>query len=233
MNSQQKQRITRMRNENIYLIAAEKTCDVPLKAKFKISGSTANLYTVTLELNNARYWIHCDCPDFSGYAHQYGVKCKHCCFVMMKVLKQDESVLNKNVKIEQISAMKDAYSKLTITQDLTNEKYRQKYLHHLNKSKSTTHTRELPEKPDKPEKEPDEDADCPICYDNLMTKDSDELSCCRVCKNYVHAACIKKWLTLGNNTCVYCRAKWSTNDTTDNDSDDSCEDSYGYLNLAR
>ena len=50
---------------------------------FKICGSTKNIYTV--ELKN--HTITCDCPDYVSGCAKYQVICKHCCFVLFKVLR--------------------------------------------------------------------------------------------------------------------------------------------------
>lgn len=55
---------------------------------FDISGSTGNVYQVTLERNGDRVDTHCTCPDADNYAARYAVACKHCCFVICRVLRQ-------------------------------------------------------------------------------------------------------------------------------------------------
>lgn len=60
---------------------------------------------------------------------------------------------------------------------------------------------------DEPEGRPISDTDeCPICYDVLLN--STLLDFCRTCLNSVHKECLKKWFQF-NNTCVYCRSKWT------------------------
>jgi hypothetical protein len=69
--------------ENIYLLKIHNNNDLV----FKVSGSTSNIYSVriykTFEWNN----IFCDCPDAKKWANMYGVMCKHCIFIIFKVLK--------------------------------------------------------------------------------------------------------------------------------------------------
>ena len=55
-----------------------------------------------------------------------------------------------------------------------------------------------------PTKKPNNDDDCPICFDSLTTN---ILLQCPVCSNLVHTDCMKKWISTGTKTCVYCRSE--------------------------
>lgn len=217
MSSMQFQRIKRMRTDNIYLIAVDDTThNNNLQVCFKVAGSTANLYNVKLDFGKNRLdqFIECDCPDSTSHAFEHGVKCKHCCFVLLKVLKQPESSLVfKYLKPDQMAAIKNIYSNLTIALDLTNEEYRQKYIKLLKTNAipgNNSHKAvDIAVEPLIDLSKLDATAECPICYDVLVVGNNKSgIESCKVCKNYVHTECIKKWLSSGKNSCVYCRSHW-------------------------
>ena len=52
-----------------------------------------------------------------------------------------------------------------------------------------------------------EEEECPICFDLLLNQD---VKSCPECHNFIHTACIIKWLSY-NTSCVLCRSsQWST-----------------------
>ena len=84
MKIKQHERFQKIFYESFFLLnIVNKTHDVI----FKVSGSTSNVYSVrinkTFECNN----IFCDCPDSKKWANIHGVICKHCVFIIFKVLK--------------------------------------------------------------------------------------------------------------------------------------------------
>lgn len=202
MIREQKIRIDRVYKQPFYLIDKSQENEFFV---FQISGSTANLYTVKINPNVTSFndLVICNCPDSSSWARNAGVKCKHCCFVFIKVLGLEEKSIdsyefNSNIKsyVEQIKAK---CQNLVIKHDLINETYREKWLKLKNggdkKDNKFAVTKKL-----------DEDDDCPICFSELETNQSSQ---CPTCRNVVHTKCIKKWLSLGNKSCVYCRGDWS------------------------
>ena len=216
----QKIRIQRVHKQTFYLI--DKTISDDLFI-FQISGSTANLYTVTI--NSSGYdldkLITCNCPDSTSWAKHAGVKCKHCCFVLLKVLNLDiDSILDDDIydsnDVFYNKLIIDSCNNLVVKQELINEEYARKYKQMKQieiKSNSTSASGSGKKQIEitlknkfSVTKEIEENLDCPICFDELETKNSNQ---CPTCRNIVHNQCIKKWLSLGNKSCVYCRGDWS------------------------
>lgn len=199
----QKIRLDRIYTQPLYLIEQQSEND---SFVFQISGSTANLYTVKInsEIPEINELICCNCPDSSSWAFHAGVKCKHCCFVWIKVLGLDPELLDSYIFAKNADTnsklVKEKCLNLAIRKELINETYQKRY-------------QELKKHLDSGEKLPDkfsvtkdvEEEDCPICFDKLSEKDSSQ---CPTCRNVVHTKCIRKWLSLGNKSCVYCRGDW-------------------------
>ena len=77
---------------------------------------------------------------------------------------------------------------------------------------------------------------CSICYEDLIDlngangneakKSDEEIVKCPDCKNIFHEDCVKKWLNIGNSTCVYCRSHvWR-------DFNNNLEGEQNYINLS-
>tara|TARA_R100001163_G_C5053270_1_gene189859 strand:- start:368 stop:1126 length:759 start_codon:yes stop_codon:yes gene_type:complete len=252
MNYQQTSRINRVYSQTFYLIDKSKVNDNDndndSKFNFVVSGSTANLYTVTLDLKepNLKKLLWCNCPDMRSHAQASGVKCKHCCFVLLKVLKLDRIFLNPinwdDNGPEYLQKLRDTCNNLTIDSGLTNDQYRQKYDLIMstkiskNKSNNKNDTTTINTKTDsdpivnryKVTKEFDDDLECPICFDGVTAEDSFQ---CPKCTNLVHKDCMKKWLSTGHKNCVYCRSNWSDLKQQTKKSKINL-DAYSYDNLA-
>ena len=201
--SQQAQRVKRMRTEPIYLI------DISADRRtFKISGSTANLYTVKFDETQPTMEtaMKCDCPDAKVYCKRYGVVCKHSCFVFLKILAIPERILTATELTEDDRRVISLGLERTHVLQTVHESYRKKYLQRCARDG------DVPESPEPPspgvQEEPSE---CPICFD-VMT-DGSGCSKCTTCRNSIHGLCIAKWLAMGKTTCVYCRAAWRTGPT--------------------
>ena len=201
MNTNQYKRYLKSTTEKIYLLDIYSTTNNEITCK--ISGSTQNVYTVIIK----NMTIKCDCPDMEGWSKIQHCICKHCCFVLFKVLKiytcgATSSSISKNFKdfhknkfifsSEDLSVIEYATKNIELTR--TNDYYRpsisSKYKELCNKT--------IP-------KPIDDDDTCVICFDNL---NDGEIVTCGTCKNHIHADCMKKWLS-SNNSCVYCRSSWN------------------------
>lgn len=204
MNYNQQNRINRVFKQKFFLID---TINRENTFSFIISGSTANLYTVEINLDQSdlESIIVCDCRDSTSWAKRKGVKCKHCCFVIIKVLNilKYQEILDDGIyylnpqKYRKLIA--DGCYNLHVKQELININYSLKYQTIKNQPQKSSDKYILT-------KEVDQDDDCPICFDSLHPNDSNQ---CPTCHNIVHTKCIKKWLQLGNKNCVYCRSDWS------------------------
>jgi len=82
MKYQQLLRIDKIHNDPLYLLNIQTYSN---KYEFKICGSTKNIYNIGIYIYSKT--IYCNCPDGKSYAKKNGVVCKHCCFVILKVLK--------------------------------------------------------------------------------------------------------------------------------------------------
>lgn len=206
MNSAQSSRLSRMKTQPLYLIDQIKEDKI---VEFTISGSTANLYQVKIDPEN----LSCNCPDMSSWARDAGVKCKHCCFVWVKILRLPTEWLENNSLIDQ-SKVQEAIQNQEVRAELINTSYQEKY-RQLQQQKNKTNKETGKEIDTGKEtvcsdkfavtKELIED-DCPICFDQLEATDSLQ---CPTCSNLVHQKCIRKWLSTGHQNCVYCRSDWS------------------------
>jgi hypothetical protein len=195
---QQILRLDKVENESFYLLDK---CEEDNKLIFKICGSTKNIYEVKLYLTSKR--IFCNCPDSKSWARKYGVICKHCCFVVFKVLKlgfEKEQFLESLVFSDaQLDALKQVFLKINMNsiEDFINSHYSEKYKN-LEKQKQKT---------DDSIKPRDSDDDfCAICYDefeNITNKDENRQ--CKTCMKILHKKCLEKWINMGNQNCPYCR----------------------------
>lgn len=80
---------------------------------------------------------------------------------------------------------------------------------------------------------------CSICYEDLIDLDNKDDNCieekssyeeivkCPDCRNIFHQECVKKWLNIGNSTCVYCRSHVWRDFNNNND-----EGEQNYINLS-
>lgn len=192
MDPQQKKRFNKVFKDKFYLIHRN------IKGKileFKMSGSTSNLYTVTIKDKE----IRCDCPDMKSWAKRFDCVCKHCCFVLHKVLDMfDEYSYFFDTLIFTDTEMKEIRKK-TISLNmknniLVNQQFRKKYKELISgetKLKSYDRTKEVG----------DEDL-CAICLDNFYDKKHDFQ--CPVCNNLTHKECVNNWFD-HHDECVYCR----------------------------
>jgi len=211
MSYAQISRIERMNNQPLYLIDKEFQSDNV--CKFIIAGSTANIYKVTTNFNqnSEQPIIHCDCPDMYSWAKSDDVKCKHCCFVWIKVLRIPPTWLStKDFASQQFIILQNSLKDLVVRAELINTTYQEKYKQ-LSNNSPTTKSPDLPiitiTTTNKFAITKDLiDSECPICFDQLVIESSSE---CPTCHNAVHSICITKWLSMGHKNCVYCRGDWS------------------------
>ena len=86
MNNSQYKRYAKLSIEPFYLLNKKYEDN---KYIFDMSGSQQDIYTVTIYDNTSEYQgkITCNCPDMNSWAKKQHVVCKHCCFILFKVLK--------------------------------------------------------------------------------------------------------------------------------------------------
>lgn len=212
MNLAQEKRYLKIFCDRFYWLAASTD---PREYTLNISGSTSNVYTVSI--NRRRKTIKCDCPDSKSWARRNRCVCKHCCFVLCKVLRvfpptigicdlefwqtlrfdaNDMAIIDQNM--ERLLTEGSKYGCREMTQRFEN----------LKQPVFEPTSEKLSDLTDEDE--------CPICFDSIIT-DKASLVICPVCKNLIHQECMEKWLVSGSGkTCVYCRSdiwkKWGKRD---------------------
>lgn len=203
MSRAQYDRLQRMRTEPLYLISVEESGHV-----FKVTGSTGNLYTVTVDpkATNALEVAQCNCPDARMHAKRSGVVCKHCCYVLFKALRLPAHFLSRGVPDHTLLARQMRGLLSRTWAHLSNAEYREKY----SAMQGGGGGEGVAKSPfDVDESAHIEDA-CPICLDEM---EAAECSRCPGCRNYIHQECIEIWLRAReaahiSKTCPLCRHSW-------------------------
>ena len=207
----QKNRFFRIFNDNFYLLDILK---YPDNTKFFISGSSKNVYTVTI-FENKR--MTCNCPDMKSWAKESDCVCKHCCFVLFRVLDiykyynninelnffkdlefdDDEYNFIRSRMLELISKFNpndmDSNKNNIINIDLIQKYNKIKDLKVVNGKEKYIVKNSIEAKEDV----------CPICFLELK---NEEIVKCPCCNNIIHKECMEKWLRMGKSNCVYCRS---------------------------
>ena len=199
MNSEQLIRIDKTFNEPLYLLDTNK---VENKLVYKISGSTNNIYNVQIYFNSRR--IYCNCPDSKKWARIHNVICKHCCFILLKVLKmshQSDFFNNYILSNEQLEELKIKTNNLNLSNnnEFVNQNYIQKFKELTNNPNNNKNIKTIVLKENY-------DNFCAICYDEFtdITNIVKHIQC-KQCMVILHKICLQKWLNMGNSTCPYCR----------------------------
>ena len=201
MDSFQLIRYNKIHHEPLYLLDKQQ---IDNKLVFSVSGSTANIYKITIYENSRK--LFCTCPDAKSWAKKHKCLCKHICFLLFKVFKNTinkettDLFNNLNLSLGELDLIKDKFRGLNFNQD--NEYVNQEYLDKFNKlSNDGIPIKELFTVDKIIDTKED---DCPICYDLL--KDVKICVQCPICQNIFHDKCMNKWTQSGNETCPYCRS---------------------------
>lgn len=227
MNYEQRKRWDKLTTDSFYLLGISTVDD---KIKIDISGSTANVYTVTYYLDDAGFF--CTCPDARSHAKRHNVVCKHVCFVLNRLLKFKVDFLlkeffdtiffehNSEVHNMVVTKLQNIENNLfgETSADVVNRKYidafqKQKEKQHTHASDGVASSSAEPKVDVEPEKKSlfdavktvEDDAECMICFD-IMTNDV-KLVECPTCHNLTHQDCMENWLK-SKTTCIYCRSEW-------------------------
>lgn len=217
MNIQQEKRYEKIFTEPLYQIDFKQLDN---KSIFVISGSTKNVYEVSLHKKQ----FGCNCPDAKTWSRKHHVVCKHVCFVLFRVTKifnkkENGIYFGKDTEFptlffdtHKLSDNEQDYvdsflNKKQFGTDVISETLKMKYLERINNHSCSIFSQST--------KVIDSDDECPICYDKLLSEDT--LLSCPECKNHVHSKCMEKWLEY-NKSCVYCRSEiWTKlNDKSSN-----------------
>jgi len=192
-----RQRISRALSQRLFMANWEEKG--PHKRVYKVLGSTGNLYTI--EIGNL---VTCSCPDFRRGNH-----CKHCLFVMLKVLRvnrQDEKLWQRALLTSELEEIFDAAPELNM---LTGVRASAAAQRAVNKAtgKDTGSEEEA-----KSKQKPLEGNECCICLEDFDAKaDKDKVVWCKAqCGNNLHKHCFQMFAQSksGSVSCPFCRAPW-------------------------
>jgi|APSaa5957512622_1039677.scaffolds.fasta_scaffold33703_3 hypothetical protein len=224
MNTSQATRYYKLSTEPFYLLNKKYENGQYI---FDMSGSKQDIYTVTIFDDTTEYQgkITCNCPDMNSWAKRQHVVCKHCCFILFKVLKcfikiSDKVCINHGHKListeffnelefelNELDIIKNKFDKITLTNsEYTDNDLLEKYnklMNDVNTGKAT-----LSFKGEDNTKNMESEDECPICSCLLLENDDtiDKLLACPICHAYIHKECMDIWIKHGHNTCVYCRS---------------------------
>jgi Ring finger domain/SWIM zinc finger len=223
-----RQRLERALTQRLYLvqhddIPAAKSVTADSAVNFTVLGSTGNVYTVVLSLQPT-----CNCPDFC----RRNDMCKHIMFVLLKVvgLNVDHSMSYQKAYV--VSELKELLTKLRARMRrvggshdstvLANAHVRAAVVGATSTAAAAAAAAAAADGTDGKEdaetkqetgvqrRSLDEDADCPICFDDLKSESLDALVYCQsTCGANFHAACITRWLGASHaKSCPNCRQAW-------------------------
>ena len=211
-------RLNKAKRESLYLLDYSISKDERLNSilEFKICGSTKNIYTVILKDRQ----LKCDCPDNFAGCRYFNIICKHSCFVLCKVLKGCESIFNP-LKTRDNMIINDHYMKHILNQfSKLNDRIQNQPLNNIISKKDLIDKyKKIQKQESEPKKnetyksifkydgdlsEKHESELCGICFNEL--KLDTLMAMCPDCHNIIHINCMKKWMNMGKDTCVYCRS---------------------------
>jgi hypothetical protein len=186
----QKDRIIKSAYQSLYLL---ETILTDTGFNLKISGSTLNIYTVSLS------WLkfNCDCMD-SSYCDSHNIFCKHICFVICSIGK----IQNEDVFTTRILNIYDSYQ-LHLRLESCREEPNIVNIMLINRFKASKNDINIDNKFIE-DTSIDKESECPICFDQLK-KDDNVVLKCPDCLNCIHSECVTKWLSYNKN-CPLCRS---------------------------
>jgi len=213
MNEKQKKRYDKIFCEGFYLL--NKTNNNK-NLSFDVSGSKQDVYTV--DINMEKNKIFCSCQDMKSWAAKQHVVCKHCCFVLFRVLKCFSNT-NSSIFITNTINKTDYFNTLTFDQNEINFIISQ--FDKINFQNNDYVNLQLKNKYDNIISQPDQtiifhglnntkqitgDELCPICYMNIEENEKEKLVICPICNTYLHIDCMEIYLNTSKICkCVYCQ----------------------------
>ena len=205
INYQQNKRLKKADRERFYLID-KKYEKIGNNFNWLISGSTYNIYHVNF--NSRTKLISCNCPDSKTWSKKQDCMCKHCCYVVTKVLDKCINLHTSNIFKDKIFSSEEAN---IISDNFISEKINFNPIDHEYDVVLSQYRKNLIEdaKPCQFKSVCEKNDECPICYENFSS-DCDRVTC-PDCKNTFHKNCMEQWLRSGNQQCPYCRSdKWKS-----------------------
>lgn len=198
MKEKQTDRYEKLFNEEFYLLDKKK---IDKKLLFSISGSTKNVYIVTIYLKDEMADTFCTCPDKKSHAKRNKCLCKHELFTFIKVLGVQSTDLmfdTEEMPILQgptLLSVIDNFEKLNVE---TDKNFNKNLAGKLKNGTVTDINNLIKTKLESTEM-------CGVCFDDFGEISPDLVHICTECHNIAHNKCYNKWIEMGNKMCVYCR----------------------------
>ncbi|THH05732.1 hypothetical protein EW145_g4583 [Phellinidium pouzarii] len=209
------ERLDRVISQRFFMIDRKRD-DQELREEFSVLGSTANVYTVTIDKRPS-----CTCPDATKGNH-----CKHILFIYLKVLQVPQDSTHWYQKALLTSELEVLFRNAPLApNDVGIARIRDAYAQATGRASSA----DAPKKPRMPGKEDD----CPICYESMHNVSASTLTWCETCGNALHKECFQQWARTkerANLTCVFCRSTWIVACTAGQAK--ASVSSEGYINLS-
>ena len=185
----QKTRITKSLYQAFYLL---NTAYVRHGYVLKITGSTLNVYTITIFENE----ITCDCPD-SDFSNMNNLYCKHVCFVICYIAKiyNEDLFITRKFSSKELRQLNNRLLFGIDDSDIANSMLTRRF-EYINsniifdKNFDEKNARNLED-------------DCLICFTSLSNTE-DKICKCPTCFNAIHLKCAVRWLKY-HETCIYCK----------------------------
>lgn len=194
MNSNQLKRYQKLSTERFYLLDNGIEND---QHQFHISGSTKNIYKVSIYTNTGKAF--CTCPDAKSWAVKCHCVCKHVLFVLYRVLRIFNGTEHDFFRHLTFSATElvDIYNATDRLSTVVDETVVDKNLSSKYKNLQRGDTGL------EPNDEIDPEEMCGVCFLDFV--DEPDHKTCKCCHKPAHVDCINKWISSGNSLCVYCR----------------------------
>ncbi|XP_006457740.1 hypothetical protein AGABI2DRAFT_63594 [Agaricus bisporus var. bisporus H97] len=216
------ERAERVRIQRWFFMIERKREGKTFKEEFKVLGSTANVYTVTID-----HKPKCSCPDNAIR----GNHCKHIMFIFLKVLLVPITSHIWYQKALLTSELETVFAQAPeAPNSVTHPRVLDAYLRATGQKAEASTAASSSKK-----RIPGEEDDCPICYDTMYGVAEATLTFCEECGNALHKECFEQYQKSARQTgkeitCVWCRSTWGV--TTSSKSAGAATQQHGFINLA-
>ncbi|CEG65615.1 hypothetical protein RMATCC62417_02364 [Rhizopus microsporus] len=198
LNESMRGRVTRALKQRMFVLSRQLSPDDESIEVFEVLGSIGNNYTVTISSH-----MKCTCMDYALRR----THCKHILMILLKVyrLPYDNPLYQslhtkKEERIHARSFCRQVDPSVLVPEDIRERIM--KTMYGVSQNGSTPEAK----------RRPLDTSDCPICFEEFEEDKIDQIDFCKVCGNNIHKECFGMWAASkgANATCVYCRSKWVT-----------------------